>query len=101
MKEVLRASLGKCRDTAVSGLPHLVERVCTRKVDYVNRRFGHFGYRYRAVDTFCLSDRRTCQSVIFRSGTAVGENAFNDLVDDDTIFRVHANQAATLAGGRH
>ncbi len=101
MKEILRASLGKCGNAAVACLPHLVERIRATQVDDVNRRLGHFGNGDGTVNAFSLGDRRTRQSMILRSGAAVGEKAFDDLVDDDAVLGVHTDQPASLARRGH
>ena len=96
MEKILRTSFGKCGNAAVARLPHLIQRVGAAQVNDVNRRLGHLGDRDRAMNAFGLGDRRTSQCVIFRSGAAVGKKAFDDLVDDDAVLGVHADQTAAL-----
>src|ERR1700730_3249253 len=39
--------------------------------------------------------------MILRSGVPFFQRTFNDLVDDDTVFRMHADQTTALAGRHH
>ena len=69
------------------------------KVTPLGTHPGELCNRDRAMDSFGFSDGRARQCVILRSGMAFFESALDDLVDDDSVFGVHADETATLTGG--
>ena len=56
---------------------------------------------YTAMDAFCLGYGRPGQRMILRCSAAVFECSFDDLVDDDAVLGVHADQSAARARRRH
>src|SRR5688500_18430617 len=48
-----------------------------------------------------FGDRWTGQGMIFGSRTSIGKKAFDDLVDNNTVLGMHADQPAALACSRH
>ena len=53
------------------------------------------------MHAFGFGDGGTGKRVIFGCGVTFRQGVLDDLVDDDAILRVHANQAAARAGRRH
>ena len=80
---------------------NLVESVCAGEVDDVNGRFRHLCDRDRAMNAFGFGDGGSRQRVILRRRVSFLQSAFDDLVDHDSVFGVHANQSAALACGGH
>src|SRR6185369_8682387 len=98
-KEILWTRFCERRDPAIARLSDLVERVCTRKMDDVNGRFGHLGDCDSAMNAFCFGDSGACERVILRCGATFFQRALDDLVDDDSVFGVHADQSTACARG--
>ena len=100
-EQVLGAGLGEHLSAAVPRQGHLFERVRAAQVDDVDRHARHLGDRDRAMHSLRLHAGGTGQGVVLRRRLALGHCQLDDLVDDDPVLGVHADQGAVLAGLAH
>ena len=70
-------------------------------MDDVDRRAGHLCDGDRAMHALGFRERRPRQRVILRRRLPLGQRMFDDLVDDDAVLGVHADQTARVAGDAH
>ena len=67
----------------------------------VNRSLGHFGDSNRSMNAFGFGNRGPCQCMILWRGVPLFKRTFDDLINDNPILGVHANQTATRPGRGH
>ena len=95
-QQILRAGLGKRRQSAVARFADLIERVFASEMHDINRHAGNLSHRNCAVHGFSLSLGGPRERVINGRRLPLGQRLLHDDVNDGTVLRVHADQRAVL-----
>ena len=83
------------------GVAQLLQRVVGAQMHDVDRRPRDLGDRQRPMRTLRLDPGRPGQRVLLGLDMTFGKRDLDQLVDDDAVLGMHADQRAVLAGLAH
>ncbi len=85
------------------GLGHaqLFQGIEATEMNQIDRRLGHLGNGQGPVRAFRLQAGGAGQGMVFGFGMAFRQRRLDQFVDDDAVFRMHADQGAVLARLAH